>query len=159
RELETNRKSIKDRELERDKLNAAIAQVNDSLQQHEAEFAGLKEMLATKSAEGDARIAELEGKRKIALHGRDELAAQIPRDIVSRYDAIRGRRLTGVAEVRDGICQGCRMAVRPMQYIVIQREEGVERCANCQRFLYWGKWLEDEKLEAGENSPIEKSEA
>jgi NMD protein affecting ribosome stability and mRNA decay len=47
-----------------------------------------------------------------------------------------------------------------MQYIVIQREEGVERCANCQRYLYWGKWLEDEKLEAGENGPLpEKSEA
>ena len=28
----------------------------------------------------------------------------------------------------------------------------IERCANCQRYLYWGKWLEDEKLEAGENT-------
>lgn len=159
RELDTNRRSIKDREAERDKLTAAIAQVSSSLAQHESEFSGLKEMLATKSAEAEARIAELEAKRKEALHGRDDLAALIPRDIVSRYDAIRGRRLTGVAEVRDGICQGCRMAVRPMQYIVIQREEGVERCANCQRFLYWGKWLEDEKLEAGEGSPVEPSEA
>jgi predicted nucleic acid-binding Zn-ribbon protein len=155
RELEANRKGIKDREAERDKLTAAVTQVSTSLSQHEAEFAGLKEMLASKSAEADARIAVLEAKRKEALHGRDEVAALIPRDIVSRYDAIRGRRLTGVAEVRDGICQGCRMAVRPMQYIVIQREEGVERCANCQRFLYWGKWLEDEKLEAGENNPVD----
>jgi hypothetical protein len=159
RELDANRRSIKEREAERERLTAAIAQVNASLSQHEAEFSGLKEMLAQKSAEAEARIAVLEAKRKEALHGRDDLAANVPRDILSRYDAIRGRRLTGVAEVKDGICQGCRMAVRPMQYIVIQREEGVERCANCQRFLYWGKWLEDEKLEAGESSPVEKPEA
>ncbi|HEY6880080.1 MAG TPA: C4-type zinc ribbon domain-containing protein [Polyangiales bacterium] len=152
RELDANRRSIKDREGERDRLTAAIAQVSASLQQHESEFAGLKEMLAQKSAEAEARIAELEAKRKVALHGRDDLLPLIPREILSRYDAIRTRRLTGVAEVRDGICQGCRMAVRPMQFIVIQREEGVERCAHCQRFLYWGPWLVDEnaQLEAGE---------
>jgi hypothetical protein len=44
------------------------------------------------------------------------------------------------------------MAVRPMQYIVIQREEGIERCAHCQRYLYWGPWLAEDNaaLEAGE---------
>lgn len=152
RELDANRRSVKDREGERDRLTAAIAQVSASLQQHENEFAGLKEMLTQKSAEADAGIAELQAKRKEALHGRDDLLPLIPKDILSRYDAIRSRRLTGVAEVRDGICQGCRMAVRPMQFIVIQREEGVERCAHCQRFLYWGPWLVDEnaQLEAGE---------
>lgn len=154
REIETSRRSIKDRELERDKLNAAIAQVSSSLGQHEAEFLGLKEMLAQKSAEADARIAELEQRRKEALHGRDDLLPGIPKDVLSRYDAIRGRKLTGVAAVREGICQGCRMAVRPMQYIVIQREEGIERCAHCQRYLYWDKWLQEETsnaaLEEGE---------
>ena len=56
--------------------------------------------------------------------------------------------------MKEGICQGCRMAVRPMQYIVIQREEGIERCAHCQRYLYWGPWLADDAatLEAGEKS-------
>jgi predicted nucleic acid-binding Zn-ribbon protein len=152
REIETSRRSIKDRELERDKLTAAITQVSTSLGQHETEFLGLKEMLAQKSIEADARIAELEGRRKEALHGRDDLLPAIPKDVLARYDAVRGRKLTGVAAVREGICQGCRMAVRPMQYIVIQREEGIERCAHCQRYLYWDKWLQDEnaELEAGE---------
>jgi uncharacterized protein len=152
REIEASRRSIKDRELERDKLNAAIAQVSTSLAQHEAEFLGLKEMLAQKSAEADARIAELQARRTEALHGREDLTRGIPKDVLTRYDAIRVRKLTGVAAVREGICQGCRMAVRPMQYIVIQREEGIERCAHCQRFLYWDVWLHDENaaLEAGE---------
>jgi len=152
REVEVTRRTIKDRETERDKLSGAIAQVRSSLTQHESEFAGLKEMLGDKSAEADKRIAELEQQRTQALTGRDELAVKVPRDVLSRYDAIRTRRATGVAEVRDGICQGCRMAVRPMQYIVIQREEGIERCSHCQRYLYWGPWLQDENaaLEAGE---------
>ena len=152
RELEVSRRTIKEREAERDKLNGAIEQVRTSLAQHEVEFGGLKEVLAQKSAEADARIAVLQAQRTEALSGRDALLPAVPRDILTRYDAIRGRRVTGVAEVRDGICQGCRMAVRPMQYIVIQREEGVERCSHCQRFLYWGPWLKDDEaaLEAGE---------
>ena len=128
--------------------------MQSSLTQHETEFSGLKEMLATKDAEAQTRIAELQEQRTQALSGRDELVPLVPKDILSRYDAIRQRRLTGVAEVKEGICQGCRMAVRPMQYIVIQREEGVERCSHCQRFLYWGPWMQDDNasLEAGEKS-------
>lgn len=152
RELEVTRRTIKEREAERDKLTAAIAQVRTSLAQHETEFAGLKELLAQKQTEAEARISELEAERTVALTGRGDLAAAVPKDILLRYDQIRGRRLTGVAEVRDGVCQGCRMQVRPMQYIVMQREEGVERCAQCQRYLYLGRWLEDDNaaLEAGE---------
>jgi predicted nucleic acid-binding Zn-ribbon protein len=152
RELETARRMVKDREIEREKLVAAISSVQGSLTQHETEFAGLKEMLQQKDTEAQARIAELEAKRTVALHGRDDLAALIPKEMLSRYDAVRLRRAAGVAEVKEGICQGCRMAVRPMQYIVIQREEGVERCAHCQRYLYWGPWLAEDNatLEAGE---------
>src|SRR6202008_4786969 len=105
-----------------------------------------------KDAEAQARIAELEVKRGEALKGRDELAVLVPRDVLGRYDALRARRGSGVAEVRDGTCQGCRMSVRAMQSIVLQREESIERCAHCQRYLYWGPWLaEDQKtLEEGE---------
>jgi predicted nucleic acid-binding Zn-ribbon protein len=152
RELEVLRRTQKEREAERERLNAAIAQVKSSLDTHQTEFAGLKEHLTQKEAEAQVRISELEGKRGNALHGRDDLAVLVPRDVLMRYDQLRKRRGTGVAEVRDGICQGCRMSVRPMQYIVIQREEGIERCAHCQRYLYWGRWLaEDNKvLDEGE---------
>jgi predicted nucleic acid-binding Zn-ribbon protein len=154
RELEVVRRTVKEREAERDKLNVAIAQVQSSLTQHETEFSGLKDLLTQKDGEAQIRIAELEAQRTEALKGRGALLPLIPRDMLSRYDAVRGRRLTGVAEVKEGICQGCRMAVRPMQYIVIQREEGVERCSHCQRYLYWGPWLADDAaaLEAGEKS-------
>lgn len=157
REVEVTRRTIKDREAERDKLSGAINQVRSSLAQHESEFGGLKEMLAQKQAEADTRIAELEAQRTVALTGRSELAAEVPREILYRYDQIRGRRQTGVAEVREGVCQGCRMQVRPMQYIVLQREEGVERCAQCQRYLYLGRWLDDDNaaLEAGERGEPE----
>jgi predicted nucleic acid-binding Zn-ribbon protein len=153
RELEAIRRGAKDRETERERLQQAITQVKGSLGQHEAEFAGLRDLLTEKDAEAQARIAVLDAKRNVSLTGRDELAALIPKDIVARYDALRARRGTGVAEMKAGICLGCRMAVRPMQSITIQREEGVERCAHCQRYLYYGPWLENDAatLEAGES--------
>lgn len=152
RELEVLRRTQKEREAERERLAAAVAQVKSSLEQHESELTGLKEHLAQRDAEAQVRIADLEEKRGHAQVGRDELAVLVPRDVLARYDALRNRKGTAVAEVRDGICQGCRMSVRPMQYIVIQREEGIERCAHCQRYLYWGRWLTEDSavLDEGE---------
>lgn len=152
RELEVLRRTQKEREAERERLQAAITQVKTSLEQHQAELTGLREHLAQRDAEAQVRIAELEEKRGKAQFGREELAVLVPRDVLSRYDALRNRKGTAVAEVCDGICQGCRMSIRPMQYIVIQREEGIERCAHCQRYLYWGRWLTEDAgvLEEGE---------
>ncbi len=152
RELESGRRTVKDRELERDKLGAAIEQVQKSLSQHETEFLGLREVLSQKDAEAQVRIAELNTLRDQALVGRDAVAVLVPKDIVRRYDAFRLRKGSGVAEVRDGICLGCRVAVRPQQHIVIQREQAVEQCAQCQRYLYLASWLADDAqtLEAGE---------
>jgi predicted nucleic acid-binding Zn-ribbon protein len=143
---------VKERELERDKLGTAIEQVQKSLGQHETEFLGLKEMLTQKEAEGQARMAELNVKRDLALTGRGAIVDLIPKDIVRRYDAFRIRKGSGVAEVREGICLGCRVAVRPQQHIVIQREEAIEQCAQCQRYLYLASWVADDAatLEAGE---------
>jgi len=152
RELEASRRTVKERELERDKLGTAIEQVQKSLGQHETEFLGLKEMLTQKEAEGQARMAELNVKRDLALTGRGAIVDLIPKDIVRRYDAFRIRKGSGVAEVREGICLGCRVAVRPQQHIVIQREEAIEQCAQCQRYLYLASWVADDAatLEAGE---------
>jgi uncharacterized protein len=152
RELEVLRRTQKEREAERERLVAAIAQVTSSLDQHEQEFTALREMLQQKDTEAQVRVADLEQQRTHALFGRDELAVLVPKDVISRYDALRARRGTAVAEVKEGICQGCRMSVRPMQYIVIQREEGIERCAHCQRYLYLGRWLSEDPalLEQGE---------
>jgi uncharacterized protein len=152
RELESGRRTVKDRELERDKLGAAIEQVQKSLAQHETEFLGLREVLAQKDAEAQVRIAELNAGREQALLGRDAIVALVPKDILRRYDAFRQRKGSGVAEVRDGICLGCRVAVRPQQHIVIQREGAIEQCAQCQRYLYLASWVADDvaTLEAGE---------
>ena len=42
-----------------------------------------------------------------------------------------------VVEIREGICQGCRMRVPPQLFNEIQRNEQVILCPSCQRMLYW----------------------
>lgn len=145
RELEAGRRTVKDRETERDKLTAAIETVQKSLVQHETEFLGLKDVLTQKDAEAQTRLAELNVQRDQALTGRDAIAVLVPKDVLKRYEAFRQRKGSGVAEVREGICLGCRVAVRPQQAIVIQREEAFEQCAQCQRYLYLGSWLADDE--------------
>ena len=145
RELEAVRRSMRDREAEQEKLSAAIDKVRESLTQHETEFGGLRDMLTEKDSEAQAQITELEAEKATALSGREELTAVVPREILSRYERVRSRRETGVAEAVNGTCMGCRVALRPMQFVALQKMQSIESCPNCLRYLYIEEWLDDEE--------------
>jgi hypothetical protein len=42
-----------------------------------------------------------------------------------------------VVEIRGGTCQGCHMNIPPQLFNLIQRNEQVIPCPNCQRILHW----------------------
>lgn len=146
RELEAVRRSMREREAERDKLTAAIAKVADSLAQHEKEFGGLRDLLTEKDAEAQKVVGELEAKRSEALAGREDLTKQLPPQILRRYEMIRERVGMATAEAVNTTCMGCRMSMRPMQFIAVQKAESFEQCAHCKRFLVDPSWIEVEAV-------------
>lgn len=143
RELETIRRSLKEREEEREKLVAAIKLRKGSLEKYEKEFADLKRFAEAERAKSDARLTELNAQRATAVTGRDEWAQKVEPAVLRRYDLIRGRRGgIGACTIKGGSCSGCFVAISPQQGIRIQREESLEQCPNCQRYLFGRATLE-----------------
>ena len=69
----------------------------------------------------EAQIAELRGK--------------IPPPITGHYDRLRVRGKKGLVFVRHQVCTGCHMHVPIGQITVLMRDEDVQLCENCGRYL------------------------
>lgn len=137
RELEVIRRTMKDRESERETLRAAIDGRRASLEKHETEFAELRKYAAEERAKSEGRVAELRAERESVLAGRDELASKIPAQIMRRYERVREKRAgVGAVAVRGGICAGCNTALPPNQAIAVQTGETFEQCPRCHRLLF-----------------------
>jgi len=137
RELETIRRSMKDRESERDTLREAIGKRRTSVEKHEREFTELERYADQEEAKASARLAEVTAARAQILAGRAELAAKVPADVLRRYEMIRAKRQgVGVAAIKEGSCSGCFVVLTPQQVIAIQRAEEFAQCPRCQRILY-----------------------
>jgi uncharacterized protein len=137
RELETNRRLLKEREGERDTLRDAISKRRSSVEKHEREFGELEKFASEEQAKADARLAELNQVRDRILAGRSELAVKVPADVLRRYEMIRAKRQgIGMAAIKEGSCSGCFVVLAPQQVISLQRGEAFDQCPRCQRILY-----------------------
>ena len=137
RELDVIRRSMKDREEERETLRAAIEKRRGSAGKHEKELAELERFVAEEKQKAEARMGELRAILDRVMAGRRELAAKLPADVLRRYELIRDKRAgVGAVAVKNGICTGCNTSLRPNQTIAVLRGETFEQCPRCQRLLF-----------------------
>jgi len=80
------------------------------------EFAGVK----NKNVE--ASLAELRGK--------------IPPQILGHYDRLVAHGKKGLAAVRDQVCTGCHMHLPIGVVTTLMRDDDIQLCDNCGRYLY-----------------------
>lgn len=137
RELEATRKSVSERDEELLKLMEAIDGSEKSIKQHEEELEGLKDHVAQEEKETAEEVAQLEEllKRQEAEHA--AMAADVRRDVLAKYNAIRKRRGLAVVPAQHGVCMGCNMALPPQLFNILQRGETIEYCPSCQRIVYY----------------------
>jgi predicted nucleic acid-binding Zn-ribbon protein len=64
-----------------------------------------------------------------------ELRGKIPPPIIGHYDRLRVRGKKGIVFVRNQVCTGCHMHVPIGQITVLMRDEDVQLCENCGRYL------------------------
>ena len=126
-------------------LEVELVAVMEQVEAATAKLQGLETELSRLTAERDSEAADLRAKLD-RLGGeierdratRTNLAQTVDGDLRRKYELIFSRRGgLAVVEVRDGICQGCRMRVPPQLYNEIQRNEQVILCPSCQRMLFW----------------------
>jgi predicted nucleic acid-binding Zn-ribbon protein len=137
RELEELRKLIRDREDEIQRIDGDTAQVRVQVETTEAEHKKVEEELSAKEGDIQAKVAQLESDRAQKGGGREMIVKRLPPVLYRRYEMIRGRRGTAIAQTSDGTCNRCNMALPPQLFHKLRREPLIEQCPSCNRIIYF----------------------
>ena len=99
-----------------------------------------KEIINQNAGQNKKRLLELESDR-IAT------SAELDDRLLNIFNRQRMKQSDGVAiaEVKDGVCQGCYMNIPAQMYNELQRGNSLINCPSCERLIYWEK--QDERSE------------
>lgn len=139
REVDQARRTIKEREGERERLVAAIEARRKAIAMREAEFTTLRDEMLVDEAAADTKLAELRAEREKVITGREAIVAKIDRAWLRRYEQIRDKRGNAVVEIDSrGACSACRMAISPQMVLELQRQDipDIRQCPHCVRIVY-----------------------
>lgn len=111
-------------------FRAAIAKKEQSLRDCQSEATEAERDVQTTVAALDARIAEVDVRRKA-------ITDRLERSVVSRYEKIAaargGKALVALAE---NSCTGCNMGLQPRFVEIILRNTSLMQCPHCSRYLF-----------------------
>jgi len=137
REIDLMRQSNGELEEELIKIMQEIDAIKANIQSKQAEMAALHESWQKQQQELEGQISGIDQAVSEASSRRQSIAANLARDLVSRYELIFSRRGgTAVVEVAGGICQGCFMNIPPQLGNEIIRSDKIHLCPSCQRIVY-----------------------
>jgi predicted nucleic acid-binding Zn-ribbon protein len=95
---------------------------------------------ATEAADLSSVVAELTGEiaGEFETHtaARNEIAADIPADLMKLYEQLRVQKAgVGAAALEAGTCLGCHTKLPQRELERMRAEGGLQRCDNCRRIL------------------------
>ncbi len=143
REVDANRRAIREREEELGRIGDAIAAKTASLAEREKDFEEAKGVLQSQEESSKTRVAELEEQRGKLLDGRDVLAAKVSRPVIKRYERLKTGIANAVIIISDGTCTACRMALPPQLTIELHRANELHQCPHCRRIIIHKTVVED----------------
>lgn len=80
--------------------------------------------------------SEIREHMKGDVERRPGLVGRIDKVLIRKYDFVRQRYAQAVAEVADGICQGCSRRIPPQLFNEMLRRVELKTCPSCQRLIY-----------------------
>src|SRR5215204_2617932 len=141
--------AIREADAARKQISALETQILEQLEILEQTEAALNERAAeitTLNSDREARLKafdEASGmiaeRLVVARKEREEVFANLPKQMSGMYARIKARIRDGVAvaEARNRSCTACFMSLRPQVMAEIRRGEEILTCDNCGRILYY----------------------
>ena len=119
------------RMLEIDERTAVVKAAEATLAAEKTRVANEKRAIEAEAAAASAELATL-------LAERAEVAKTIDGRLLATYETVaKQRKGTGIARVVDGLCEACRVRLRPHLYNQVRAGDQVIQCESCVRILYW----------------------
>ncbi len=133
-----------ERMLEIDDRAAVVKAAESTLAADKKSVAAEKAAITTESAALKDTLAAL-------LADRAELVKTIEPPLLATFEQVaKGRKGIGIARVVEGLCQACRVRLRPHLYNQLRAGDQIIQCESCVRILYW---VQEPKPAEGETPP------
>jgi predicted nucleic acid-binding Zn-ribbon protein len=125
-------------------LEEEVIRVLDEIDRRNAELSELEAALADEQvafAKREAEVKEitagLEGRVEAALAERAKKTRDVDPDHLAIYQRVLDRHgNSGLAVVRDSVCQGCFMKVNQQEISLMMKGQELVQCRTCSRLLY-----------------------
>jgi predicted nucleic acid-binding Zn-ribbon protein len=137
RELEELRKLVRDREDEIGKISADADAARQQIDATEADHRKLIGELSARESDISSNLGEAESKARAKGVEREAAVKGLPPVLYRRYDTIRSKRGTAIAQTTDGTCKACHMSLPPQLFHRLRREPTLEQCPSCNRIIYF----------------------
>ena len=114
-----------------EQLQRAMKEAQEKLSVIEKAFTQEKQALDDLEHKLSTELADLEAQQQAR-------SAHIEKGLLSRYNSIKAlRKDHALAEIKEGICSGCRLQLPPQLISEVKRAEDLHTCPYCRRMLYW----------------------
>lgn len=134
--------SLKER---RDQAETALLEQMEVVEPIEKEISIIAEKLeALKAETAEAKSAygavsaEIASARAALRERRVASVRNVEADKLEIYERVRKRHRRAVVDLKNGVCQGCRTEIPPVELKKIEESPGLSRCPNCGRILLKG---------------------
>ena len=108
-----------------------VHQDEDKLKEEEAKVRAEQDLLNKELAKVKDELGRSEEERAALAEG-------VPRDLLGRYERIRGHNNNvAVVSVSNGVCGGCFRRLPPQVALEVRKEEKLHYCQFCGRMLYY----------------------
>ncbi len=97
---------------------------------------GEMRVLDEECAKIDEELQELKAERKALVKSRPPVAEKVEKPLLAKYERIRKVRTPAVVPMKEEVCGGCFMAVRPQIVNEIIANDKTHTCQHCGRLLY-----------------------
>lgn len=115
---------------------AEMEGIRKALEKKEKEYAAYEQDLHEKKAEEQMVSKSAHAALENLNAERTAVAEHVDRDYFKKYQTVRKALGKALAEMNNGSCSECNMAVPPQLNIRILKQEEIIICPNCQRILY-----------------------